>query len=106
MATSSGSVAAEASINRMALRRGDTSVRDNDVSAIATPPIPSPSSTSGSCSANSVGKYDHGMSGTETSAPSNISFHGFSKNCEKYVSARNGLAGSMIDHGQINAMTR
>ena len=30
-----------------------------------------------------VGKYDQGMSGTDTSAPSNISFQGFSKKCEK-----------------------
>ena len=39
--------------------------------------------TSGIFSANSVGKYDHGMSGTDTSAPSNSSFQGFSKNAEK-----------------------
>ena len=46
------------------------------------------------------------MSGTDTSAPSNISFQGFSKKCEKYVAARNGLPGSMMDHGQIKPMTR
>ena len=67
----------------MVLRRPDTSLRDSDIKLPTTPAINSASSTSGSCSANSVGRYDQGMSGTDTSAPSNISFHGFSKKLEK-----------------------
>src|SRR5664279_1441660 len=98
----SGSVAADVSISRMVLRRAVTSLRDSDINVPATPAIERPSSTSGSCRANRVGRYDQGMSGTDTSAPSNISFQGFSKKCEKYVRAWKGLPGSMIDHGQIN----
>src|SRR5258708_39808689 len=90
----------------MVLRRADTSVRDSDMNVPTTPAIERPSSTSGSCSANRVGRYDQGMSGTETRAPSNISFHGFSKKCEQYVSAWNRLSGSIIDHGQIRPKTR
>ena len=44
------------------------------------------------------------MSGTEIGTPSYISFQGFSKNSEKYPTARNGLSGSITDQGQINAM--
>src|SRR3977135_1622408 len=104
--TTSGSVAASVSISRMVLRRGGTSVRDSDMKVPTTPAIERPSSTSGSCSANRVGRYDQGISGTDTSAPSNISFQGFSKKCEKYVRAWKGLPGSMIDHRQIRPITR
>ena len=38
--------------------------------------------------------------------PSNISFHGFSKKCEKYSVARKGLSGAVTDHGHANAMTQ
>ena len=37
--------------------------------------------------------------------PSNSSSHGFSKKCEKYPTARNGLSGSITDQGQTSAMT-
>src|ERR1700738_5049130 len=106
IATTSGSVAASVSIRRMDLRRADTSLRDSDIKVPTTAAIKRQSSTSGSCSANRVGRYDQGISGTDTRAPSNISFQGFSKKCEKYVRAWKGLAGSMIDHGQISPITR
>ena len=83
IAITSGRVAASVSIRKMVLRRAVTSVRDSDIKVPTIPANSSASMTSGSCSANSVGRYDHGMSGTETSAPSNISFQGFSKKCEK-----------------------
>ena len=67
----------------MVLRRAGTSVRDSDMKVPTRPATSSASITSGSFSANSVGRYDHGMSGTETIAPLNSSFHGFSKKCEK-----------------------
>src|SRR5260370_35879147 len=86
----------------MVLRRPGTSVRDSSIKLPTTPATKRPSSTSGSCSANSVGRYDQGISGTDTSTPPNISFHGLSKKCEKYVKAWNGLPGSMIDHVQIS----
>ena len=38
------------------VRRGETSPCDSDISATAAPPIESASSTSGICSANSVGR--------------------------------------------------
>src|SRR5277367_1333575 len=102
MAIAIGSTAASVSIKRIVLRRAGTSLRGNARMVAMIAAIVSACKTSGSCRANSVGRYDHGMSGTEKIVPSNISFHGFSKKFEKYVAARNGWSGSMIDHGQIN----
>jgi hypothetical protein len=67
----------------MVLRRAGTSGRGSIAKVEMTPVIVSASITSGNCNANSVGRYDQGMSGTDTSAPSNSSFQGFSKKCEK-----------------------
>ena len=83
MAIAIGSTAASVSIKRIVLRRAGTSLRGKARMLAIMPAVVRASRTSGSCKANSVGRYDHGISGTAKMAPSNISFHGFSKKLEK-----------------------
>ncbi len=91
---------------RMVLRFAGTSRRNSEATVTPRPAASVTIIASGSLSANSVGRYDHGMSGTETISPLNSSFHGFSKKAEKYVIACSGLSSLTIDHGQISPITR
>ena len=101
-----GSVAATARSRRLARCDIARSRRAAAMKANTVPANVSARKTSGICSTSKLGRYVRGMSGTGMSAPANNSFHGFSKNTEKYSSERSGLSGSTTAHGHTRPMTR